>query len=101
MVSKVKDGLRVNVTDLQRHNNDIKGFVHELNKQITEREDTLETGSDEQVRVIVTSCMMDSEIQKYNFKFRQLYGPPHVNLVLIAYATSEGSGETARMRRLA
>ena len=101
MVSKVKDGLRVNVTDLQRHNNNIKGFVHELNKQITEHEDTLETGSDEQVRVIVTSCMMDSEIQKYNFKVHQLYGPRQANLVLIAYASSEGSGEPAHPRSLA
>ena len=30
-----------------------------------------------------------------------LIGPRQANLVLIAYASSEGSGETARMRRLA
>ena len=30
-----------------------------------------------------------------------LFGPRQANLVLIAYASSEGSGETARMRRLA
>ena len=30
-----------------------------------------------------------------------LYGPRQANLVLINYASSEGSGETARMRRLA
>ena len=30
-----------------------------------------------------------------------LHGPRQANLVLIAYASSEGSGETARMRRLA
>ena len=30
-----------------------------------------------------------------------VYGPRQANLVLIAYASSEGSGETARMRRLA
>ena len=30
-----------------------------------------------------------------------LFGPRQANLVLIAYASSEGSGETAQMRRLA
>ena len=30
-----------------------------------------------------------------------LIGPRQANLVLIVYASSEGSGETARMRRLA
>ena len=32
---------------------------------------------------------------------QSLCGPRQANLVLIAYASSEGSGETARMRRLA
>ena len=30
-----------------------------------------------------------------------IIGPRQANLVLITYASSEGSGETARMRRLA
>ena len=36
-----------------------------------------------------------------DLKMSLKYGPRQANLVLIAYASSEGSGETARMRRLA
>ena len=32
---------------------------------------------------------------------QNIYGPHQANLVLIAYASSEGSGETAQMRSLA
>ena len=38
---------------------------------------------------------------KYFTSLLMISGPRQANLVLIAYASSEGSGETARMRRLA
>ena len=38
---------------------------------------------------------------KLNLQYNKKYGPRQANLVLIAYASSEGSGEPARMRRLA
>ena len=40
-------------------------------------------------------------IKTWNMKTRFLYGPRQANLVLIAYASSEGSGEPAHPRSLA
>ena len=37
----------------------------------------------------------------YENNLSGVFGPRKANLVLIAYVSSEGSGETARMRRLA
>ena len=39
--------------------------------------------------------------QTYGTERRKLYGPRQANLVLIAYASSEGSGEPAHPRSLA
>ena len=71
MIGKVDKEFERNEAELERHNNDINCFVDELKKQVAEHEDKLKTGSDEQV--IVTSLVMESEIQKYNPEVHQFY----------------------------
>ena len=71
MIAKVDKEFERNEAELERHNNDINCFVDELKKQTAEHEDKLKTESDEQV--IVTSLVMESEIQKYNLEVHQFY----------------------------
>ena len=40
----------------------------------------------------------NSKLVNDNFKSNSSYGPRQVNLVLIAYASNEGSGEPAHIR---
>ena len=51
--------------------------------------------------LISASCQSMAHIAIYVNLLQELYGPRQANMVLIAYASSEGSGEPAHPRSLA
>lgn len=71
VISTVDEKLQIHTADLEMRKNDITCFVDELTKQVAEHEDRLNTGADEQV--IITSLVMESEIENFKSEARQFY----------------------------